>query len=186
VLPHFGTTKYIVLDDYGKAGRVYRESAEEDVTLESVIDDLLTGQFNNPVRVVAFNTSEGWSRDVSDDVAREVVKRVASCRRARISLPLSGDGTLSIPPLARRTCSLPMSRASPAPNPLKAVSTFSGALQRRSLYIPRRTCDCAAANAAKGHLLPHAIAAKAASHFAVGPGMPAPRASITQLTTRPP
>jgi hypothetical protein len=25
------------------------------------------------VRVVAFNTSEGWSRDISEDVARELV-----------------------------------------------------------------------------------------------------------------
>jgi len=63
----------LLLGDHGKAGRVYREADEEDTTLGTVVDDLLTGQFNNPVRVVAFNTSEGWSRDVSEDVAREVV-----------------------------------------------------------------------------------------------------------------
>jgi hypothetical protein len=66
-----------VLDDFGKTGRVYRETAEAAATLESVIEDLLTGQFNNPVSVVAFNTSQGWSRDVSEDVAREVLRRVA-------------------------------------------------------------------------------------------------------------
>jgi hypothetical protein len=53
--------------------------------LESIIDDLLTGQFNNPLRVVAFNTSEGWSRDVSEDVAREVVRRLAGRRLAASS-----------------------------------------------------------------------------------------------------
>ena len=37
----------------------------------------MTGQFNNPVRVIAFNTGEGWSRDLSEDVARELLKRVA-------------------------------------------------------------------------------------------------------------
>jgi hypothetical protein len=42
----------------------------------------LTGQFNNPVRVVAFNTSEGWSRDVSEDVAREVLRRLGGRRLA--------------------------------------------------------------------------------------------------------
>ena len=77
LLPHFDVTVHIVLDDYGKAGRVYRETDEEDTTVGSVVDDLLTGQFNNPVRVVAFNTSEGWSRDVSEDIAREVLRRVA-------------------------------------------------------------------------------------------------------------
>jgi hypothetical protein len=81
LVPHFDVTVHIVLDDFGKAGRVYRETGEEDTTLGSVVDDLLTGQFNNPVRVVAFNTSEGWSRDVSEDVAREVMRRVAD--RAR-------------------------------------------------------------------------------------------------------
>ena len=77
LVPHFDVTVHIVLDDYGKAGRVYRETDEEDTTIGSVVDDLLTGQFNNPVRVVAFNTSEGWSRDVSEDIAREVLRRVS-------------------------------------------------------------------------------------------------------------
>ena len=76
LVPHFDVTVHIVLDDFGKAGRVYRETSEEDTTLGSVVDDMLTGQFNNPVRVVAFNTSEGWSRNMSEDVAREVVRRI--------------------------------------------------------------------------------------------------------------
>jgi hypothetical protein len=77
LVPHFDVTVHIVLDDFGKAGRVYREIDEEDTTVGSVVDDLLTGQFNNPVRVVAFNTAEGWSRDVSEDVAWEALNRVA-------------------------------------------------------------------------------------------------------------
>ena len=82
---HFDVTVHIVLDEFGKAGRAYRETAEEDTTLGSVVDDLLTGQFNNPVRIVAFNTSEGWSRDVSEDVAREVLRRLAGRRLAASS-----------------------------------------------------------------------------------------------------
>jgi hypothetical protein len=81
LVPHFDVTVHIVLDDFGKAGRAYRETDEEDTTVGSVVDDLLTGQFNNPVRIVAFNTSEGWSRDVSEDVAREVLRRVAESGR---------------------------------------------------------------------------------------------------------
>jgi hypothetical protein len=77
LVPHFDVTVHVVLDDYGKAGRAYRETDEQGASLETVIDDLVTGQFNNPVRVVAFNTSEGWSRDISEDIAREVAKRVA-------------------------------------------------------------------------------------------------------------
>ena len=62
-----------------QAGSIARPTNTES-SLDSVVDDLLAGQFNNPVRVVAFNTSEGWSRDVSEDVAREVVSRVAEGR----------------------------------------------------------------------------------------------------------
>ena len=58
--PNFDVEVHIVLDNFGKSGRAYRETAEEDTTLGSVVDDLLTGQFSNPVRVVAFNTSEGY------------------------------------------------------------------------------------------------------------------------------
>jgi hypothetical protein len=37
-----------------------------------------------PVRVVGFNTSEGWSRDVSDDVAQKLRYR---CDRFGLALP---------------------------------------------------------------------------------------------------
>jgi hypothetical protein len=43
--------------------------------LETVISDLLGRQYNNPIRVVAFNTAEGWSQDVSLDVAQELRRR---------------------------------------------------------------------------------------------------------------
>jgi hypothetical protein len=77
LVPNFDITVHIVLDDFGRVGRAYRETDEEDTTIGSVVDDLLTGQYNNPVRIVAFNTAEGWSRDVSEDIAREVLRRVA-------------------------------------------------------------------------------------------------------------
>jgi hypothetical protein len=35
----------------------------------------LPGQYENPVRVVCFNTAEQWSRDVSADVAQELRSR---------------------------------------------------------------------------------------------------------------
>jgi hypothetical protein len=32
-------------------------------------------QYSNALRVVAFNTAEGWSRDVSEDIAGELLER---------------------------------------------------------------------------------------------------------------
>jgi len=75
--PQVDATVHIVLDDFGKSGRSYREIAEEAADFNTVVDDLMTGQFNNPVRVIAFNISEGWSRDVSDLIAWELLNRVA-------------------------------------------------------------------------------------------------------------
>ena len=66
---------YLVVDDLGRHGRVWREADFESTDLETVIHDLMTGQYNNPVRVVSFNTAEGWSSDASADVAQEVRRR---------------------------------------------------------------------------------------------------------------
>lgn len=63
---------YLVLDDFGPNGRAWREADTEATDLESVVGNLLNGEYKNPVRVVGFNVSEGWSQDVSADVAREL------------------------------------------------------------------------------------------------------------------
>jgi len=68
-------TVYLVAEDFGKLGRARREADYEATDLETVIEDLLSGQYNNPIRVVAFNTEERWSEDVSEDVAHELRRR---------------------------------------------------------------------------------------------------------------
>src|SRR5204863_9065650 len=68
-------TVYLVADDFGKIGRAWRETDYETTDLETVIQDLLTGQYKNPIRVIAFNTAERWSEDVSEDVAQELRRR---------------------------------------------------------------------------------------------------------------
>lgn len=76
LVPEFDVTVHIVLDDFGKLGCAYRETDEENGSLEAVIDGLMTGQYSKPLRVVAFNTAEGWARDVSEDIAWELLRRV--------------------------------------------------------------------------------------------------------------
>ncbi len=43
-----------------RSGKIERDD------LETIISDLLTGQFNAPVRVMAFNTLEHWTADASE------------------------------------------------------------------------------------------------------------------------
>ena len=68
-------TVYLVAEDFGKLGRAWRGAEVESTDLETVIQDLLSGQYNNPIRVVAFNTEERRSEDVSEDVADELRRR---------------------------------------------------------------------------------------------------------------
>jgi hypothetical protein len=49
--------------------------------IQSVVEDLLDGQYNNPVRVIGFNAAERISRDVTNDVARELRQRCADQSR---------------------------------------------------------------------------------------------------------
>ena len=67
---------YLVADDLGKAGRCWREADYEITDLETVIQDLLSGEYHDPIRVIGFNTAEGWSQDVSEDVAQELRRRL--------------------------------------------------------------------------------------------------------------
>ena len=75
VVPNADGAAYIVLDDFGDIGVYFRETDYRDCDRASVIRDLLQGQFHNPVRVIAFNTAEGWSADVSEEIARAVLER---------------------------------------------------------------------------------------------------------------
>ena len=76
LVPEFDVTVHVVLNDFGKLGRSYLETDEEQADLETIIRNLIVGEYSDPKRVVAFNTDEGWARDVSEDVARELLNRV--------------------------------------------------------------------------------------------------------------
>jgi hypothetical protein len=72
--PSDDVTVYLVLNDY-KTGLAYVETAPAEADRETIIRNFLSGQYSNALRVVAFNTAEGWSRDVSEDIAGEVLER---------------------------------------------------------------------------------------------------------------
>ena len=76
IVPNSGDHNvYLVLDDLGRSGRIWAEADAETTDLETVIADLLAGEYKDPVRVIGFNTAEGWSQDVSADVAQELRHR---------------------------------------------------------------------------------------------------------------
>ena len=67
---------YVVLDDFGGTlGCSWRETSTDSVDRETLIGDLVDGAYSRPARIVAFNTAEGWSRDVTVDIADELRRR---------------------------------------------------------------------------------------------------------------
>jgi hypothetical protein len=71
----YGRTKLSISWLIASDGSVYRETEIERTDLETIIADLMSGQFNDPVRVVAFNTLEHWLEDVSKVIADEIQTR---------------------------------------------------------------------------------------------------------------
>jgi hypothetical protein len=43
-------TVYLVLNDFGRLGRAYCETSDEQCDLETIITDLISGQYDNPVQ----------------------------------------------------------------------------------------------------------------------------------------
>jgi hypothetical protein len=82
LVPDGDVTVHIVLNDFGDLGRAYVETDEAAADEATIVENILTGQYLCPLRVVAFNTAEGWSRDVTEDIAVAVMNRVRSEQRS--------------------------------------------------------------------------------------------------------
>ncbi|WP_312010321.1 hypothetical protein [Bradyrhizobium cenepequi] len=77
IIPGADRDIYLVLDDHGRClGRAWPEMSEEDTDRETLLRHLMEGQYHNPIRIVSFNTSEGWWQDASEEIA-------AALRRTR-------------------------------------------------------------------------------------------------------
>jgi hypothetical protein len=68
-------TVYLVLQDFGSFGQAYRETDPSQADRQTVLSNLLSGQYECPLRIVAFNTTEGWARDVTAEISGEALTR---------------------------------------------------------------------------------------------------------------
>ncbi|MBR0698212.1 hypothetical protein JQ553_33890 [Bradyrhizobium lablabi] len=69
-------TFYIVLEDF-TSGAAFRET-DEGLDYPTLIKDLLSGQYDDVLRIVAFNAAEGWSRDASAEVAHDLERLIGA------------------------------------------------------------------------------------------------------------
>ena len=78
IAPSLDADVHLVLCRFGRAGLAYVETDPAEADATTVIQNLLYGRYGEPLRVVALNVSESWSRDVSEAMAyrvREIAER---------------------------------------------------------------------------------------------------------------
>jgi hypothetical protein len=63
---------HFVLCDFGRSGHAYVETDPTHADASTIVRNLLDGQYNRPVGVLALNVEEGWVRDVSQIIAAKV------------------------------------------------------------------------------------------------------------------
>jgi len=64
-------TLFVVIDRRDKDTEIPVERND----LETTIGELVAGCFNDPIKVISFNTLEHWMKDISTDVASEIQAR---------------------------------------------------------------------------------------------------------------
>jgi len=73
-------TLFVVIDRRDKATEIRIERSD----LEATIGELVAGCFNDPIKVISFNTLEHWMKDISSEIAGEIQAR---CDIDGVTLP---------------------------------------------------------------------------------------------------
>ena len=73
-------TMFVVIDRRDKGTEIPVERND----LDTAISELVAGCFNDPIKVISFNTLEHWMKDISTDVADEIQAR---CDIEGVTLP---------------------------------------------------------------------------------------------------
>ena len=73
IVPTTENTTYLLVDEIGEYGNLWREMSYDETNEATIVHWIIEGQVNRPVKVVAFNAEEGWSRDVTHDIASRLI-----------------------------------------------------------------------------------------------------------------
>jgi hypothetical protein len=72
LFPSLDADIHLVLCRFGRAGLAYVETDPAEADATTVVKNLLHGRYDQPLRVIALNADEGWSKDVSEAMAHKV------------------------------------------------------------------------------------------------------------------
>jgi hypothetical protein len=74
LVPRLNQEIHFVLCAFGKHGQAYVETDPGQTDRQTVIRNFIAGEFDHPISVLACNQAEGWARDVSESIAREIMQ----------------------------------------------------------------------------------------------------------------
>lgn len=64
IVPAESENVYLVVDDLGTYGTVFRETATDAADLETIITDMVAGEYHSPSQVICMNVAcRRWWRD---------------------------------------------------------------------------------------------------------------------------
>ena len=69
IVPEAGQVTYLLLDELRDYGPVWREMSEAEANEATIVQWIIEGQIERPLKIVAFNTEDRWSRDVTHYIA---------------------------------------------------------------------------------------------------------------------
>ena len=72
IAPSLDADVHLVLCGFGRARLAYVETDPAEADAMTVVQNLLHGRYEQPLRVIALNVNEGWSQDVSEAMAHKV------------------------------------------------------------------------------------------------------------------
>src|SRR5262249_15703018 len=73
IVPEAGQVTYLLLAELRDYGPVWREMSEAEANEATIAEWIIEGQNGRPLKIVAFNTEEGWSRDVTRGIAAKLL-----------------------------------------------------------------------------------------------------------------
>ena len=74
LVPSLGHDLHFVLCDFGRSGQAFVETDPDHADRNTIIGNLIAGQYERPLNVIAFNVAEGWACDVSESIAKAIMK----------------------------------------------------------------------------------------------------------------
>jgi hypothetical protein len=129
LFPSLDHDLHFVLCDFGKNGQAFVKTDPAHADRNTVICNLIAGEYERPLNVIAFNLAEGWVCDVSESVAKAITKSGASLTAGTSAFVETHFVQIERSPRPDLHAGGPRSNRSPSPIATRVFSAFENAIR---------------------------------------------------------